>query len=48
MEVDFISKKKGRKQNLIKFSDFSADKMIFALLTKVITLHVRLIIIDVR
>ncbi len=47
-EVNLISKKKGCKQNLIRFSDSNNGKVVFKLLTKVIILYVELIIIDMR
>ncbi len=48
MEVYLISKKRGSKQNLIRSGSFSSGKIVFALLTEVITLYMGPIIIDIR
>lgn len=47
MEVDVILKKRGGKQNWIRLGGFSNGKVVFAWLTGVITLYVRLTTIDV-
>lgn len=48
VEIDTIPKKIYCKQNLIKLDGFSSSKIVFALLTEVIKLHVGLITIYVK
>ncbi len=48
IEVDLISKKKGRKENWIKFGSSSNGKIVFGLLTEIIKFYVRPIAIDVK
>lgn len=48
LTVNLISKKKICKQNLVKFNGFSDGKIVFTLLTEVITLPVRSTTINIR
>ncbi len=48
MEINLILKKKDYKQNPIRSGDSNDSKVIFALLTNVITLYITSIIINIR
>ena len=48
IKVNLISKKKNCKKNYIKLGSFSSGKVVFIQLIKIITLHIRPIIINVR
>ena len=47
-KVDVVSQKKGCKRNLVWSGGSAGGKMVFALLTEVITFHVRPIAVDVQ
>ena len=46
-EVDAVPQKRGCKENSVRSGGSADGKIVFVLLTKVITFHVRLITIDV-
>ncbi len=48
MELNLVSKKKDHKQNMIRSDDSNGGKVVFALLTEVITLYMRPTMIDIR
>ena len=47
-KIDLIPKKKGCKQNLIRSDGSNDSKIVFTLLTKVVTFYKILKIIDVK
>ena len=47
-KVDIVSQKKGCKQNLVYSGGFAGGKIVFALLTEVITFHVRPTVVNVQ
>lgn len=47
-EVNPGAEEKGRKRGAIGANSFSGGKMILALLTEVVALHMRLTIVEVR
>ena len=48
IEIDAISQKRGCKRDLIRFSGSAGGKIVFALLTEVITFYVKPTAVDVR
>ena len=48
VKVDLVSKKKSCKQNLVWLAGSCDSKVIFTLLAKVVTFHVRLTVVDVQ
>lgn len=48
MKVDSIPKKRNCKWDLFWPASFNGGKIVFILLTEVITLYIRLIVIDIR
>lgn len=48
MEVNLISKKRNHKQNFMKSGDSNRNKVVFAILTEVVTFYIGPCLIDVR